>query len=326
MPFCALGHVDHHTAPNSPCGAAIGSLPWIAAHLADTTPRIGQSACAATCLCFSVNITRPRGGRASLVNCCSTRTVCQLCTPKGCPAPFMPGLKSMADTILRVPWMSNTQCAAVSTCFSPISVPVHSSALRRRLAVSRGRRERPYFPQCCSHSHALQSSARRAWAAPCPCRTRAGAWPTMSASVPGCLLQLRVATTMALLDAGRQLWLWRRAAPRARAAMGAHVLVLPIWPSSWPTAEYGNTLASDTCGRARRVTAAARTHSGVQTLKRKCTSAPRSRSGQEPRFLAVADTAVFAHAQTRRCGTRVRPCRAGSTPACACRSRSSRRS
>lgn len=69
-------------------------------------------------------------GRASLVNCCSTRTVCQLCTPKGCPGPFMPGLKSMALTILRVPWMSNTQCAAVSTCFSPISVPVHSSALR----------------------------------------------------------------------------------------------------------------------------------------------------------------------------------------------------
>jgi hypothetical protein len=203
VPFCALGHVDHHTAPNSPCGAAIGSLPWIAAHLADTTPRIGQSACAATCFCTSGNITRPRGGRASLVNCCSTRTVCQLCTPKGCPAPFMPGLKSMADTILRVPWMSNTQCAAVSTCFSPISVPVHSSALRRRLTVSRGRRERPYFPQCCSHSHALQCMPGLGSPMLMPDQSRrmahnecvsAGGPPPASGS-----------HHMALLDAGRQL-------------------------------------------------------------------------------------------------------------------------
>ncbi len=109
------------------------------------------------------------GGRASLVNCCRTRTVCQLCTPKGCPAPFMPGLKSMADTILRVPWMSKTQCAAVSTCFSPISVPVHSSALRRRRAVRRGRRRKPWFPQGRLYPSARQT-ARPASAAPRPVR------------------------------------------------------------------------------------------------------------------------------------------------------------
>lgn len=57
------------------------------------------------------------------------RTFCQRAMPLGRLGPFMPGEKSRLDTILRVVWMSNTQCAAVSTCRVPIKLPVHSSAL-----------------------------------------------------------------------------------------------------------------------------------------------------------------------------------------------------
>ncbi len=63
------------------------------------------------------------------MNCCSTRTLFHCATPLGWPGPFMPGLKLSAETMRRVVWMSNTQCPAVSTCWSPISVPVHSSAV-----------------------------------------------------------------------------------------------------------------------------------------------------------------------------------------------------
>ena len=73
---------------------------------------------------------RGRRQRTSAVNCCSTRTLFHCATPFGWLLPFMPGLKFSADTIFRVLWMSNTQCPAVSTCWSPIRLPVHSKALQ----------------------------------------------------------------------------------------------------------------------------------------------------------------------------------------------------
>ena len=85
-------------------------------------------------------LTQHHGGAAvkerqlntSAVNCCSTRTLFHSATPLGWLLPFMPGLKLSADTILRVLWMSNTQCPAVSTCWSPIRLPVHSNALQKQ--------------------------------------------------------------------------------------------------------------------------------------------------------------------------------------------------
>ncbi len=75
-------------------------------------------------------------GRTSAWNCWRMRTFCQRATPLGRVGPFMPGLKSRLDTILRVVWMSKTQCAAVSTCRVPIKLPVHSSALCQRDCLS----------------------------------------------------------------------------------------------------------------------------------------------------------------------------------------------
>lgn len=67
---------------------------------------------------------------AWLVNWLRTRTDDHWSVPKGrLLSELSPGEKFSDDTYWRLSLMSNTQCAAVTTCFGPISVPVHSRPL-----------------------------------------------------------------------------------------------------------------------------------------------------------------------------------------------------
>ena len=68
----------------------------------------------------------------------STRTEDHSSCPKGRRLPFWPGAKLIEATYWWLSFMSYTQCAAVTTCFGPINVPVHSKPLRPQKLSKQG--------------------------------------------------------------------------------------------------------------------------------------------------------------------------------------------